>query len=633
VTSEEFENICYEAGALNYEDKRQEALNKLVSILDEGIDNEVYKLCIESNIAYYLNNNKEAVDISSKAITLGPDMPEVLTNHGYILNSANKDYDGSIEFYEKALAIDPNHARALNNTASKLQDDPATIKKALNRINKAVELAPTRALYWRTKSIISYRTGGKKDSYKAILEASKLQSDSKKIATIASYIFSKLSDADKTELGVEENPPDTTNVGGLKGFIQTVREEFKDTIARFEKQKEESEKHLLDFIGNDSKLDKNRSIFLVLRKWNSFTPALPIDDGEKSVGGGYFIYHHGVGTVIDPGYNFIENFYKAGCRLVDIDNIIITHAHNDHTIDFESILTLLHQAHKEKVRQPKLINLYLNQGALLKFSSLLDWRSKKYIGNISTINAGDTYQLNDGSTVLTALPAYHDEIVTRYYSVGLHFSFTFEDNEKRNILLTSDTGLYPPKEKNDIGDVLQLSTTEIHELYKNIDENLVNDIDLLIPHLGSIGKNELCEIENMDWEPENILYGNHLGVLGVLRLISSIKPNLALVSEFGEELKTFRGELIQLMQKVIEKVLPEGNINILPADLPFFYDVKERSAFCVDTEQMEDVTKIKFEQENDTFYYYCDDEKRKNFTCLKERFDNTRRRPHLKSDC
>jgi hypothetical protein len=236
----------------------------------------------------------------------------------------------------------------------------------------------------------------------------------------------------------------------------------------------------------------------------------------------------------------------------------------------------------------------------------------------------------DKSTVMTVLPAYHDEIVTRYHSVGLHFSLSFGEDVKHNLLLTSDTGLYPPSEKGESDNNIKSSKTEIHEQYKLISESLVNDIDLLVPHLGSIGEKELSVVEDMNWQPEDILYGNHLGVLGVLRLISAIKPKLALVSEFGEELKTFREDLIKLMRKVMEKVMPNEQVNILPADLPFIYDIKNRTIFCVDKEDMMSASKIKFEEEDNTFYYYCDEMERNKFRSIKERFANTTQRPYLK---
>jgi glyoxylase-like metal-dependent hydrolase (beta-lactamase superfamily II) len=56
---------------------------------------------------------------------------------------------------------------------------------------------------------------------------------------------------------------------------------------------------------------------------------------KKSIGGGYYLRHDGYGIVIDPGYNFLQNFYEAGGRIFDIDAIVLTHAHNDHTMSWK----------------------------------------------------------------------------------------------------------------------------------------------------------------------------------------------------------------------------------------------------------------------------------------------------------
>ncbi|WP_275372856.1 MBL fold metallo-hydrolase [Clostridium tertium] len=52
---------------------------------------------------------------------------------------------------------------------------------------------------------------------------------------------------------------------------------------------------------------------------------------------------NGKGIVIDPGFNFIENFKGLNHYFDEIDIVLISHAHNDHTADIESILTLLHK--------------------------------------------------------------------------------------------------------------------------------------------------------------------------------------------------------------------------------------------------------------------------------------------------
>jgi ribonuclease BN (tRNA processing enzyme) len=92
--------------------------------------------------------------------------------------------------------------------------------------------------------------------------------------------------------------------------------------------------------------------FFGLQRWNSLTPAQ-----GKSVGGGYFIYHTDkvgvidLGIVIDPGFDFVRNFFRNGFSIRDIDIVLISHAHADHLWDFESIVQLLHELNsKDKIK-------------------------------------------------------------------------------------------------------------------------------------------------------------------------------------------------------------------------------------------------------------------------------------------
>lgn len=117
------------------------------------------------------------------------------------------------------------------------------------------------------------------------------------------------------------------------------------------KQMEITNKARLQFItgttqlGKPDALSKDKSLFYILRRWNSFTPIVPDEANKKRIyrGGGYFIWHQNKGTVVDPGFRFIRNFADAGGRVADIDNIVMTHAHNDHTADLESLFTVLYQ--------------------------------------------------------------------------------------------------------------------------------------------------------------------------------------------------------------------------------------------------------------------------------------------------
>ena len=94
------------------------------------------------------------------------------------------------------------------------------------------------------------------------------------------------------------------------------------------------------------------NILRIMRKWNSSSPLF---SHGVSQGGGYFLTtknHHGEtkGIVIDPGYAFFDIFRDIGLGIADIDAIIITHDHDDHTDSVEGILSLLakYNDHNEK---------------------------------------------------------------------------------------------------------------------------------------------------------------------------------------------------------------------------------------------------------------------------------------------
>ncbi len=92
---------------------------------------------------------------------------------------------------------------------------------------------------------------------------------------------------------------------------------------------------------------KTRMEFICLQRYSSFFPFLPRPSSFRIVGGGYLIriyskeFKFPFGIVIDPGSDFIENLYRAGFSIADIDMIIATHAHSDHTATIDPILSLL----------------------------------------------------------------------------------------------------------------------------------------------------------------------------------------------------------------------------------------------------------------------------------------------------
>ena len=100
-------------------------------------------------------------------------------------------------------------------------------------------------------------------------------------------------------------------------------------------------------------------MLLVLRDWNSFSPLLRRElrdqDGpgpDERFGGGYFLAWKGHGIAIDPGVDFVTQLYRKGLSIADVDTVIVTHCHLDHTRDLESLVDLNYRHNRAKGTSP-----------------------------------------------------------------------------------------------------------------------------------------------------------------------------------------------------------------------------------------------------------------------------------------
>ena len=121
-------------------------------------------------------------------------------------------------------------------------------------------------------------------------------------------------------------------------------------------------------VREESKKEKSPSVnYVGLRRWNSYTPELSF-----SVGGGHFVFLSegeknnkgkvGIGIAVDPGFDFIRNFFRQGFTLTDIDVILLTHGHPDHIRDFPAVVELLHENKKRGNGQEKKIYAVMSLG-------------------------------------------------------------------------------------------------------------------------------------------------------------------------------------------------------------------------------------------------------------------------------
>ena len=258
---------------------------------------------------------------------------------------------------------------------------------------------------------------------------------------------------------------------------------------------------------------KGANKFVVLRRWQSFNPKIPRPRDNNNVrGGGCFLLWRGKGIVIDPGYDFIQNFYEEGFSVNDIDAVVITHSHPDHDDDFSSLTTLIREwnSYHEKMGYEKdelsKIDVFLNESTHIKFSAWLK-ATGKGIGKVIPLPlvvwedySTETTEAIRGKNVIIYLrekyyldievvPAWHNDVIGRTSAVGLKlhlFSETHSDTENKVAIIgyTGDTMAYNLKSKdNKNGETKSLS---INDQY--------SDCDMLIAHLGDIRLRELSRV-------------------------------------------------------------------------------------------------------------------------------------------
>ena len=552
-----------------------------------------------------MGDEKSAIDYFDRALAVNPEDYDSLRQKGVSLSNMG-DEKGAIEYYDRALAINPEDYRSLRQKGvclSKMGDE----KGAIDYFDRALAVNPDDNLACIWLAITGYIMGDHTLALKKIRAAAKINpEESEDSFRTLMRLLKKDPDREWQKLFPDrpvrsKDPID--RLEEIRDFTWTIRENLGTNGQAFLDQKESAEKKVKNFLQPASLLAQDMTFFLVLRKWNSYTPAIPVEEDERIRGGGYFIYHNGKGTVIDPGYNFIENFHQAGCRIHDIDTIILTHAHNDHTIDFESICTLLHQYNRlrEKEENSKKINLYFNNGSFKKFSGMLNLMDQNF-ETIHTLNAGNEYQISAGMT-LNVLPAFHDEVVSRCQSVGLLFTFAFGE-KTRKMVFTSDTGLFP---LYTYSSDLKPDTTQ-KELWQEYPPSALHQPDLLVVHIGSIKKEEFTV--DLKQGIEKCLYPNHLGIIGTARMITKLMPKLALVSEFGEEMRGFRCEIVQRIEEdVVHKVIKDDpKPRVAPADLAFVYDIANAKFLCCAGGEWTDVAEIAYDyhvnSKKENIYYF-----------------------------
>ena len=172
--------------------------------------------------------------------------------------------------------------------------------------------------------------------------------------------------------------------------------------------------------------------------------------------------------------------------------------------------------------------------------------------------------------------------MARDQAVGLLFTLPV-NGAKHQILLTGDMGLFPLKrgERKPTAD----TSSKDHEVWQHYLRLGSKRPERMVVHIGSIRPEELRAEGATD--PSFACYPNHLGIIGTARVITMCQPRLAVVSEFGEEMRGFRIPLVKGLQTNLLNPFfrdrGKGHTpQVVPGDLAFIYDIGTRKFYdCV----------------------------------------------------
>ncbi|MFZ2500095.1 tetratricopeptide repeat protein, partial [Methanosarcina sp.] len=536
-----------------------------------------------------LGRGEEAIEWYERALEINPDDYDSLRGKGVSLSKLGREKE-AIEWYELALEINPDDYDSLRQKGVSLSE-LGRGEEAIEWYDRALEIKPDDWLSLFSKAFTLEIIGKEEEAIKIfdIISLNEDKINNKEIIEIVTFKKNALKD--------KELDKKTDVLNEVINAFQEKKDDFfkniNDIESRFKK-----------FVDSERSVPADFFSFLsVLRKWNSYTPILPSEKGDNK-GGGYFLYHRGKGIVIDPGFNFIENFYQEGFKVADIDAVLISHAHNDHTVDLESILTLVYK-HNDAIKDSvieemkdktddeikqeitkrlkekgKKIDLFMNVGTFMKYSGWLNLKDSHEISSVTVLMPNTAYKLAEeyhGITIHTT-KAKHHEVIDDQYAIGFIL-----DIDGIKVGFTADTGW--DWDRNEI-------------MVKPFIEHKPN---LVVTHLGSIKSREFDYVKaTCNDEKNKCFYPHHLGLLGITKFLDVTKPELTIVSEFGEELRGMRKAIVERIGKVLE-------LKCLPGDIGLHVRLSDLGVYCFVEEDFVDYKLINV---------YSDDSERGSTLCF-----------------
>ncbi len=284
----------------------------------------------------------------------------------------------------------------------------------------------------------------------------------------------------------------------------------------------------------------------ILRGWSSSVTLLEGGRDRQWRGGGYFLKWRGHGLVIDPGFDFLDNFHDAGFHGTEISAVVVSHNHPDHNYDLGSLDNLCYELFR-KAPNPTTTLFALDEDTAETFPK----NAAAHRGSACKLTRADSERKRWLGGPRDNLPFSIEHFPVSHGSdvpsaVGLLIRLHAEKAGEPDIIVgyTGD------------GEV-----TEDMDLVKQL-----SGVDLLLAHVS--------QPDVAEFNDPSVLKKVHLGYNGLIRLVRETKPRLTLVGEFWAGLADLRLDLIAGIR------LRSGFPAVLPACLGLRLRLKDFTVRC-----------------------------------------------------
>jgi hypothetical protein len=270
---------------------------------------------------------------------------------------------------------------------------------------------------------------------------------------------------------------------------------------------------------------RQRTLDLIcLRRYSSFFPFLPRPSAFRAPGGGYFVHlrepgkkEKPFGIAVDPGPDFIENLYRCGYGLADLQMIVVTHDHADHIASLDALLALMgnRRGLGDKTFAPKKKRLVIvgNESVVARYRFYDPSRGEsprerdavtplgfREIARITALSRSEREEHKKGERLLPLPPALRIKPVKSWGhedaagKISQAFLLSFGHGENAStILFTGDTGTPDPKDKK-FKDRFAFGRKTVLEAAR--------EADVVVAHLSAVPLKELRELAGLEREED-----------------------------------------------------------------------------------------------------------------------------------